>query len=170
MLITGRAIKRAMKRWREKRDSASEAFNESIMAFDDDEWVDPVVASEDFRAADQAICLLEVFQQDYNKRVMVSVDGEEMSLALAIKLVGGAGRLKNMWKSASARAPKDRYSRLCRDTSRRADEERATRRVSIKKASEKYQEVCDRQIAIQDAITIGNGVSIEMDIDPVLLT
>jgi len=158
-----------MRRWREKRDSASEAFNESVLAFDDDEWVSPPEAAETFQKADEAICMLEVIQQDYNKRVTVDVDGTAMSLAFVVKLIGGCGRVKNMWKSASTRAPKDRFSRIYRDTSRRVDEVRATRRVSIKEAAEKYREVCDRQIALQDAITVGNGTSIEMDIDPVLL-
>jgi len=116
MKVTGYLLREAIKQHELRRDTSAKAFDGSLKKFPDEEKDSPVEIVESFSKAEQAIASLQEAQMRYNLAVTVEIMGQgpyptdkvKMSLAKAIKLVGGAGRIEKMWRSATG-PKKDRY-------------------------------------------------------------
>ena len=168
MKINGYQIREAIKRWRLQRDLASSQFDSSLYSFESEagNTLSPEQVMKDFEAADRAIARLEEVQQRYNQTVRCDVQREEVTLALAVKLVGGAGRREKMWRSAST-PKRDRYAYRDETRSRNKDTEYAQRTMSqedcvtLSKASSRYAS------ALRNAIARANNS--EVDIEAVRL-
>lgn len=113
MKVTGYMLREAIKQHELRRDTASRAFDGSLKKFPDEEKEPPHKIIETFTHAEHAIAALQEAQMRYNLMVEVEFDMPDrpktrMTLAKAIKLVGGAGRVEKMWRSATS-PKKDRY-------------------------------------------------------------
>jgi len=155
MLVTGYDLREALKRWTLRKDTASRQFNNTIFAFDDENKPSPTSVAQDFTKADCAVALLQEAQQRYNLAVQITVKGQSMSLAMAVKSIGGAGRLEKMWRFATTDTGRDRYS--IRETTRRADDIVARRVISPEECMEKADAAARFASALRSAVASANG-------------
>lgn len=157
--INGYQLREAIKRWILQRDAAATAFNDSLYSFGDEEKEGPEKVMENFDKADRNLARLEELQQLYNQSVLCNVQGKQVTLALCVKLVGGAGRREKMWRE-SAVGKKDRYS--YRDENRERDntKEYAKRTLSVIDCSQQAQLAAKYASAIRNAIARGNSTDV----------
>lgn len=132
--INGYMLREALKRWDRQRKITSKMFNSCLFTFQGDKKPSAISIMEQFQVADRNYARLQELQQEYNHNVSVTLRNtnntqETMQLSLAVKLVGGAGRIEKMW-SDSIGEKEDRYSRYERQTQRSKDVDYATRTIS----------------------------------------
>jgi hypothetical protein len=114
MKVTGYMLREAIKRHELRRDVAARSFNDSLKAFPGEVKDNPADIVEQFLAAERATAALQTAQMRYNLAVKIDLYGHgwdrtTMTLAEAIKLIGGEGRVEKMWRSAAGPSKKDRY-------------------------------------------------------------
>jgi hypothetical protein len=160
MKISGYRLREALRNKRTLRDVMATRFNETLWQFGD-EGAKPQDVANSFRDADHAVAALEEAQQFYNQQVHVMVSGKKMTLARAIKLVGGAGRLEKMWRSAAHDTGRDRYS--YREMTRKTDEEHAKRMVSVDESIQLAQESARFASSLRSAIAEANAREVEIE-------
>lgn len=162
MKINGYQLREGIKRWVLQREAATNAFKDSIFAFEDEEKDLPTKLMQDFDLADYNLARLEEVQQLYNQSVFCNVQGKEITLSLCVKLVGGAGRREKMWRE-SAVGKKDRYSYRDENRERDNSKEYAKRAMTVKECSEQSQIAVKHASAIRNAIARGNSVEVECE-------
>lgn len=167
MKITGYMLREAIKQHELRRDTAARAFDGSLKVFPDEEKDSPSTIVEQFLAAETAVAQLQVAQMRYNLAVTVEVTGQgtyagdKMTLAEAIKRVGGEGRVEKMWRSATG-PKKDRYGGYDNDE---IDPTHIRARVVLK-ASEavKLASVAGKRAgALRAAIATANAREVEIE-------
>ncbi len=167
MKISGYRLREALRNKRTLRDVLATRFNDTLWQFKGSEEASPKEISERFVEADHAVASIEAAQQLYNQQVTVRIGGEKMSLSLAIKLVGGAGRHEKMWRSAAVDKGRDRYT--MRETSRKLDEEQAVRMVSVDDSLDAAMKAAQHASELRSSIAEANSNEIEIDLSPDLL-
>jgi hypothetical protein len=171
MKVTGFLLREALRRWELRRDTAASQFESSLMRFPDEDKPAPDSLATAFVDAEHAISCLQVAQARYNLLVTIEVMGAVMPLCQGVKRLGGAGRLDKLWRSAVGEK-KDRYGMRDEHT-RRADETRAVRVMSIPDAMVRANRAAVFAGALRAAIAKGNGTEIptsDLLLDPALLT
>ncbi len=167
MKTTGYALREAIKQFELRRDTAARAFNGTLKAFPDDKKDKPTEVVAQFLTAEKAISRLQVAQMRYNLVVTVEVQGEKMTLAEAIKRIGGDARAEKMWRSAAGPAP-ERYG-YNNDDVRDPNQVRATATITAGEATKLASGAAKRAGAFRAAIAVGNAREIELeDLDPAL--
>jgi hypothetical protein len=162
MKINGYQLREGIKRWLLQRDAASQLFKDSLFSFQGEKKDGPERVMADFIAADRNVARLEELQQLYNQAVTCSVLAERLTLALCVKLVGGAGRQEKMWREAAV-GKKERYSYREESRERDKDKEYATPALSIKEYSEKSRLAAKYASALRNAIARGNATDIDTE-------
>lgn len=162
MKIDGFTLQQAVREAKAERDQASKRFTPALKKFPGEEKPDPRELAEAFIAAEIRLARLQSAQTLFNLTARVQVQGETMSLLEAIKLVGGAGRLEAMWRSA-ATPETNRYS-MNEDT-RQKDTIVAEAQVSFDEAGELRRKAGKRASALRAAIQKGNAQEIDLDVD-----
>lgn len=162
MKLNGYQIREAVKRACLQRDSASQQFRDALFAFESDEKTSPDAVMADFEKADRELARLEEIQQLYNSVVKCPVQGKQVTLAICVKLVGGAGRREKMWREAAV-GKQDRFSYREDKRERSKDTEYATRTLSAKDCSERAKTAMSYASAIRNAISRGNSVDVECE-------
>ena len=106
---------------------------------------------------------LQVAQMRYNLAVRMDVKGKSLTLAEAIKLVGGAGRVEKMWKGSIADGKRNSY--MDPDDTRNLDEKiiRAVRTVSPQDAVKLTTAAGKTASTLRAAISIANGQEVEIE-------
>lgn len=168
MQIDGYALREAIKQWDLRKGAAEEAFKSSLFKFKGEEKDTPQQVVDSFLQAETAISKLQVAQMRYNLSVAVEVGGEKMTLAEAIKRVGGAGRAEKMWRSAG---PKDRRSAYLMDDGLTRDptQERATPTLDAKTSVGLAMQAGKRSGAFRATIATANATKVDIaDLDPAL--
>jgi hypothetical protein len=135
IILTGFSIREALRRWELKRDAASSLFDGSLKKFFGEEKMHPLALMKNFQQADAIIAKLQVAQDMYNLAVTVEVQGQMITLAEAVKLIGAAGRREKMWRTAAV--PKKERYQMSTDEVRKDDE---TRPVQVMKIEEMLSE------------------------------
>ncbi|OHD20990.1 MAG: hypothetical protein A2Y38_09465 [Spirochaetes bacterium GWB1_59_5] len=167
MKTTGYKLQHALRELHHRRDMAASQFDDGLHQFEDDGKETPTEAFKVFSATEAQIAKLEVAQARYNLGQRVTVQGESMTLAEAVKRVGGAGRMEKMWRSIAA-PKKDRYG-YDHDLVRDASQERAKRTVSYKEAGDFAQKASRFASALREAIQVANSAEVEIeDLTPAL--
>ena len=92
MLFTGYALQTKIRTLKIEVDSYSSQFENGKAKFEDEDKPTCWEAFEKFQRAEQELATTQTLQCMYNQKVHVVVDGVRMTLAKAIRLVGGAGR------------------------------------------------------------------------------
>lgn len=163
MKISGYKLRDAIKYQVMRRDAATQAFNPALKAFPEEEKETPLQIVQELLLAERAISELQVAQMRYNLAVTVNVLGESMTLADAIKRVGGLARAEKLWRTVTP----ERRSFLDNDE---YDPTRiqAKPTISPKEALKLAQGAAKHSGAFRAAIAAGNGQELEIDLDPAL--
>ena len=168
MKITGYKLREALKMLELKRDGLTRQFEGSLTAFPEEveRKRKPAELAEDLQKIEASIALHQAAQSEYNLKVEVSVEGEKMSLAQAVKTVGGVTRMIELWKSAD-REISSSHERV---RVRRKEDEHVYAQPQVKPEEvltflEKAEK---RAAALRGAIAHGNSepVDIELDLKP----
>jgi hypothetical protein len=166
MKITGYQIREGIKYWTLLRDAAAKQFPDSLFAFQGELKPKPTEIIASFESAEQSLADLQTLQQWYNTQVPVRIDSQRMTLAAAVKRVGGATRIEKFWKGAIANVKKDRYgtvetlrSAASRDKDSVYEERQVTQQDALKFA-EKAARVAG---AYRSAIAQGNTVTVNLE-------
>jgi len=167
-LITGYLLREAIRRWELRRDTASNQFEDSLTKFPGETKPDPNGLSAQFAHAEDVIAKLQTAQNRYNLAIEVEVLNGTMTLAEAVKRLGGAGRLEKMWRTAAGGSnKKDRYG--YQSDTRQAGEIRAEKTVSVQVAMDNANRAAVFAGAIRAAIATGNGTQMpaeKIGLDP----
>lgn len=162
MQINGYQIREAIKRWMLQRDTFQAQFKDSLHTFGENEKkISPIKVMHQFEMSDFNVALLESIQQRFNQIVKVTVQKDVITLAMAVKLVGGAGRREKMWREAAI-PKKDRYS-YRDDLTRSKDTEYAQPTLTQEQAIEHSQDASRFASALRNAIAKGNSVEVNIE-------
>lgn len=163
MKINGYQLREAIKHWVLQADAAAKSFNDSLYAFKGEEKTLPDDVMKSFETAERNAARVEEIQQRYNAVVMCSVQDQQLTLALCVKLVGGAGRREKMWREAAV-GKKDRYAYNDGPARERdKDKEYAERLLSAKVCSERSQAAAKFASALRNAIARGNSTDVDVE-------
>jgi hypothetical protein len=165
--VNGYQLREALKRWKVRKDVADKQFKDCLYGFKDDEAGKPTpqAVAENYQKADFAIAKIQELQQAFNAQTQIEVGGKRMTLSLAIKLVGGAGRLENMWRSAATDTGRETRYGYDRQMSRKADEEYARRRVKVEEAIKHSDQAAQYAASLRSAIATANSKTINVPAD-----
>lgn len=141
-------------------------FEDSFMAFPDDEKPHPKDLYQKYLALEEKITKLQTLQGQYNLTVEVTVQDKSMTLAQAVKLVGGAGRGEKLWRS-KAKIHKDRYS-IRSEEYRDKDHVYARRVMTPEECLAEAKLASKWAAALREAIQIGNATELDLEADPAL--
>jgi len=167
MKVTGYLLREAIKQHELRRDAAAQAFDGSLKAFPGEEKPTPQSLVDQFLASERAIAKLQVAQMQYNLYVKVNVQGEDMSLAEAIKRVGGEGRSEKMWRSATG-TKKDRYG-YSGDDEMDPNRVRSKATITVNEAVKLATQAGKRAGVMRAAIATANAKEVEIeDLSPAL--
>lgn len=156
--VTGFEIYEAMKQAELERDFAYQRFTDSIWAFEDEKKDKPAELAVAYKQADEKVAKLQALQERFNQETKVALDGQCISLALAIKLIGGAERLKNVWRGVSNDSRSDYFGR--RDRTRNKEQEYAAKQVDTAVAMEKTAQAAKLARNLRAAVAKGNAQSL----------
>lgn len=177
MKITGYQLQQAIKARQETRDLLQGQFNGSLYKFADEDKRNPVEIADDLIKAEAEIAQLQAAQGVYNAQVTITVGGHDISLLQAIKQVGGANRLANLWKGvaqqtagALATGRRSRFDPYGAGGVRDKEQEYAQQTVTAEVAIEKAQEASKAARELRAAISAGNAREVEIQINPELLS
>ena len=161
--VNGFMLREALKRWENQRSLASSMFNDSIYVFENEAKTGPLALMEQFQQADRNYARLQELQQTYNNNIKVTVGGETITLSLAVKLVGGAGRIEKMWRQTVL--PKtDRYSYNERQTTRSKDTEYAQRAITQDECLKMATQASKYATQLRSAIAAANSTDYSLSI------
>lgn len=155
--VTGYSLREAIKQHTLKRDTAATMFSDTLRAFPDEKKPAPGDVMKTFLDAEDAIARLQTAQMRYNISVRVTIDGESLPLAAAVKLVGGVARAEKMWRSAAT--PKtDRFG--YRDDSRDANTIVSVATITPQEAVGHATKTAKRSAVLRQAIAVANATEI----------
>ncbi len=168
MKVNGYKIQQALREAEQIRVVLTRRFQDSRHYFPGP-GVEPPnlsVLMKDVIDVEARICMLQSVQTLYNTRVVVKVASAPgvNSLLIAVKAVGGLGRVEKLWRETAA--PKqDRYDSY-RDNTRKQDD--IVRQDSMKpeRALEHAKAASRRASDIREAIAVANATEVDMDVDP----
>lgn len=171
MKVTGYKLREALRNLELRREAVARDFQESLVVFPEEEGKrkGPEELADSLVRLERDIARLQAAQTEYNTKVKVSVLGEAMTLAQAVKTVGGATRAIQLWKGASdvldALRGQSSYSRV-----QRKDEV-----VTVAKAMVTREQIVEKTIkaekfaaALKGAIAEGNGALADIELDVTL--
>jgi hypothetical protein len=165
MEVSGYQIREAMNRFELRAKTAEQQFKESLYAFEGDEVVNPTKIADTFQWSQEAVCALQVLRSRFNLQTKVSVVGvpiyKQISLALAVKLVGPADRLAKMWRDAITHNGRDRWS-MTNTLQRTKDSVYAKRTISIEQINKFADQASSVATALRSAIAEGNAQKIRI--------
>lgn len=162
MKINGFQIKETIGRWLLQRDTLSNQFRDNLYAFEGEEKPNPENVMKSYDQADRSMARVQEIQQLFNQVTKVEVQGETITLALCVKLVGGAGRRAKMWRDAGP-GKQDRYSYRDESRERNKDTDYAKRLVTVDDCVLNSIEAAKYASALRNAIARGNSTDIECE-------
>jgi hypothetical protein len=165
MKITGNQIREALRRAVFRRQILDQQFSTTLYAFKGEDKSTPDEIAKGFQQADEQVAMLQAIQQYFNQRTNVEVQGNKIPLALAIKLIGGAGRVEKMWREAAGGGKKERFNYSDDTKVRTKDQIRAEAQVTPIEALKRADKAARWASALREAIANGNAQSLELSKD-----
>ena len=160
MRVTGYQLREAVKQQVLQRDRVARAFPGSLKAFKDEPPEEsPQQLGSTLVSAENAIARLQTVQMRYNLSVRVTVGGETMPLAAAVKMLGGVQRAEKMWRAAAT--PKT--ERLYGSDERTSDTVVKKPTISAKEAQEQVITMARQASALRQAIAVANATAIDIE-------
>jgi len=162
MEVTGYKIKEALKLKNLELQAVQSLFDESLYKFEDEkDKMSPAEVAQKILVLENNIADLQTAQSYYNLQVPIEIDGVKGTLEKAVKIVGGAGRLSKMWRTAAKGNVRDRWNRS-QVATRRADEEVAIPTISKRDALELAKDAEKFASQLRSAIALGNTTVIDI--------
>lgn len=167
MEITGYKLREVLKMKALELSTIQSTFDESLFTFQDECKDLPGEIAAKITKLESDIAYLQAAQSEYNLNVKVTVKkGKDttftMPLEVAVKMVGGAGRLSKMWRTAAQGDKRDRWDR---GTPRTRNKEDLIAKPTITKtaalAEAKIAEAF--AAALRNAIAVGNNTVVAID-------
>jgi len=172
--VTGYKLRSNVKSLEMKLEAAVRVFNDSLVKYASEVKPTPVETMAEILCLETTIAKLQAAQNEYNTKVSVDVLGNTMTLAEAVKRVGGAGRAVALWKKASGAVDPARrgYEQGPYENMRARDpnQEYAERTISDLAATDNAVTAERFASALRGAIAEGNGTSVDVSLDPALLS
>lgn len=173
--VTGYKLRSAVKSLEMKLEAAVRVFNDSLVKFPSEIKPTPLEVMGEILRLETTVAKLQAAQSEYNTKISVEVLGNTMTLAEAVKRVGGAGRAVSLWKKASGAVdPNGRYYREASPyenmRTRDPKQEYAERTISDMVATDCAVAAEKFASALRGAIAEGNGASVDVSLDPALLS
>lgn len=166
MQVTGYKLMARLREVMNRREALYQRFEKCVEVFPSEatRWPKPQEVSEELEMLEQMIAQLQTAQSLYNSMVRVQVDDERsISLAEAVKTVGGYGRLAKLWKKVAVGGERDRYRY---NDSRSTDQEHKEPRVDQDEALELTSAFERTAADYREAIQMGNATVMDIpDID-----
>ncbi len=135
MEVNGHQLRESIKLWGMKLNTVKPQFEDALHAFDDEEKEAPLDIDARIHECEMAIARLQTAQVYYNLHTKVQIDDNEVSLAFAVKAVGGMGRREGRWRQAAEPDRYDPYAyRRNQHLERNPDTEVARRTISHKES------------------------------------
>lgn len=156
MEITGYKLRAAIQNWTLIRETAVSQFKGSLRKFKGEDKYPPDVVMKDIREAEEFVARLQTAQARYNLDVMIDVEDARMSLCQAVKMIGGAGRIANLWKDATHEGgTRDMFGK--HTFHRDKDDEYAERTITVEDALRGASEAQQFFTALRAAVAQGNA-------------
>lgn len=170
MQVTGSQLRKALVRWTIRRDQAIKTFEDNLFSFKDDNKVELKKVSNGILTAQEAVARIQTAQQEFNSRVIVSIGGKELSLAVAIKMKAGIGKVRNLWALASGQNKDSMFGRKSfSPKSREQGREEQVPTASPSEIAEGTEAMAILMAEVQDVIALGNAQTVDVKIDAELL-
>jgi len=163
--VNGFRLQHRIRELSNMRDVYTKQFSEGRYSFPGEEKRTPVAAMKFLGDTERQIVELQVAQAEFNTRVRVSVDGMDVPLMYAIKMLGSLGRMEKMWRSAS-KGDGERYRYNDFEKERDKDKIYAVSSMTMEEYAAKSREAGARASRYREAIAMGNATALEMDVDP----
>ncbi len=167
MKVTGYKLQHSLRELHHIKDMAASRFNGSLYAFADQKKTSPQEIMNTLAKAETRIAQMQTAQSRYNLAITVNVNGDEMTLAEAVKRVGGAGRMEKMWRGVAVKKH-DRYSYGNEDLVRTEGEVRAQPTITPVEAAGLAKQASRFASALREAIQVANATEIEIELDPAI--
>lgn len=167
MLVTGYALREAIKQWELRKDAANRVFEDSLKVFPGEDKPHPSKLIEQYLAAEVAIAQLQTAQALYNLLVRFDFEGRTITLCEAVKSLGGYSRVEKLWRTASG-GKKDRYG-YGSENERDPAKTYAVQVVSPMQGVEQSTLAAKRASALRAGIATGNATTADVDLKPDLL-
>lgn len=164
MLITGYRLQHSIRELRTELEVVVGQFGESLMQYPEQPKPKPSELYPRIEELERRIAAVQTAQTQYNLTVKVTVDGREISLCQAVKMVGGAGRGEKMWRGFAVQK-KDRYA-LREDLSRDKDHVYAARVMSEEECLEEAKKAAKKAAELREAIQVANASELEVWMEP----
>lgn len=168
MLVTGYALREAIKQWELHKDAANRVFDESLKIFPGEVKPHPRELIAQYLAAEVAIAQLQTAQAQYNLLVRFDFEGRTMTLCEAVKSLGGYSRVEKLWRTASGGGKKDRYYAGSPDE-RDPTKTYAIQVVTPMDGVHQSTIAARRASLLRAGIATGNATTCDIDVNPELL-
>lgn len=166
MLVTGYALREAIKQWELRKDAANRVFEDSLKVFPGEEKPHPSKLIEQYLAAEVAIAQLQTAQSQYNLLNTFDFEGRKITLCEAVKSLGGYSRVEKLWRTAAG-GKKDRYGH--NDDMRDPEKIYSVQVVTPAMGVEQSSIAARRASALRAGIAASNATMTDLDLNPELL-
>lgn len=162
MKVNGYKLREALKMKALELSTIQSQFDESLFSFEGDKKELPGDIANKIAKLEVEIAMLQAAQSEYNLQVKVEVEGKTLPLEAAVKMVGGAGRLSKMWRTAAQGSKRDRWDRGF-PTTRNKEDVVAQPTISKSEALEQAKAAEKYAAALRNAIAVGNNKEVAID-------
>jgi hypothetical protein len=173
MRVSGYTLREAIKEYELRSSAAATGFDRTLRVFPSEVVSGakdkPQEVVDRFLASELAVARLQTIQAEYNLKVSLTFEGSQISLAQAIKMIGGLARAEKMWRSVAS-PKKDRYGYDDSDRERDPTKERAEAQITQKEAALLSSKLARKAGRLRAAIATANVTEIELDFDSTLIT
>lgn len=163
MKITGYKLRERLKNLELKRENLQRQFHGTLYAFPEEIGKKrlPLDIGTELASVESAIAKHQAAQVEYNLKVKVTVLEGTISLAEAVKSVGGATRLIELWKHAD----REVNTAAERVRVRRKDDEMiiAQAQVTTEETMAMVQKAEQLAASLRSAIAEGNSVPVDLE-------
>jgi hypothetical protein len=166
MLVTGYALREAIKQWELRKDAANRVFEDSLKVFPGEDKPHPSKLIEQYLAAEVAIAQLQTAQAHYNLLNTFDFEGRKISLCEAVKSLGGYARVEKLWRTAAG-GKKGHYGHS--DDERDPEKIYSVQVVTPMQGVEQSTLAAKRASALRAGIATSNASVAELDLNPELL-
>jgi hypothetical protein len=167
MKVSGQDLIQAIKEQSHLRDLTETEFEGSLYAFPSESKDSPERVMERLLDIETTIAKLQAAQGLYNQKVKVTVSGENLTLAEAVKRIGGLARVEACWRKTAKSGGEDQLYGRRMERPAVADTEFAKKMIEAKVANQKAKETAKTVANLRSAIQAGNTKRVEIEgLDP----
>lgn len=163
MKINGFKLQLILKQLNSTRDLVQAQFPETLWRFEGESKASPDEVAAQFQKLEVKLAKAQTAQVLFNTRVFCEVMGERMTLAEAVKRIGGAGRYERLWKQCVKKKDTPRWARSDdAEKKREKDATYAAPTITSVEILQRVKKASQQLAALKEAIAIGNAKEFEL--------